>query len=172
MDDNRTMAQLLEAPTEGYEDAIVVPEITANNFEIKHGLLNLVQNKQFFGHDKETTCHMPIFQQDHFYDDVPEHNVSLKNRILVPNTEKLIEVFISGLPRSIEGNVTASKPQSMKEAFNIAQRKDIMRISAQKQITEPQESILRDELAFVRFRISTLETTLKDIQVSSESSSV
>ncbi|GJU96818.1 reverse transcriptase domain-containing protein [Tanacetum coccineum] len=53
MDDNRTMAQLLEAPTEGYEDAIVVPEITADNFELKHGLLNLVQNKQFFGHDKE-----------------------------------------------------------------------------------------------------------------------
>ncbi|GKA22984.1 hypothetical protein Tco_0708946 [Tanacetum coccineum] len=47
------MAQLLEASTEGYEDAIVVPEITANNFEIKHGLLNLVQNKQFFRHDKE-----------------------------------------------------------------------------------------------------------------------
>ncbi|GJU87150.1 reverse transcriptase domain-containing protein [Tanacetum coccineum] len=53
MDDNRTMAQLLEAPTEGYEDAIVVPEITANNFEIKHGLLNLFNNKAFFGHDKE-----------------------------------------------------------------------------------------------------------------------
>ncbi|GKG09241.1 hypothetical protein Tco_0337987, partial [Tanacetum coccineum] len=43
MDDNRTIAQLLEAPTEAYEDAIVIPEITANNFEIKHGLLNLVQ---------------------------------------------------------------------------------------------------------------------------------
>ncbi|GJT74803.1 hypothetical protein Tco_1041528 [Tanacetum coccineum] len=53
MVDNRTMAQLLEAPTEGYEDAIVVPEITAENFELKHGLLTLVQNKQFFGHDKE-----------------------------------------------------------------------------------------------------------------------
>ncbi|GJY32036.1 hypothetical protein Tco_0415531 [Tanacetum coccineum] len=36
MDDQRTMAQLLEAPT-----------------ELKHGLINLVQNKQFFGHDKE-----------------------------------------------------------------------------------------------------------------------
>nr|GEV97591.1 reverse transcriptase domain-containing protein [Tanacetum cinerariifolium] len=47
------MAQLLQAPTEGYEDAIVVPTITANNFELKHGLLTLVQNKQFFGHDKE-----------------------------------------------------------------------------------------------------------------------
>ncbi|GKD47048.1 hypothetical protein Tco_1271693 [Tanacetum coccineum] len=53
MDDTRTMAQLLEAPTEGYEDAIVVPEITADNFKLKHGFLTLVQNKQFFGHDKE-----------------------------------------------------------------------------------------------------------------------
>ncbi|GJV00020.1 hypothetical protein Tco_1329290 [Tanacetum coccineum] len=53
MDDTRTMAQLLEAPTVGYEDAIVVPEITADNFKLKHGLLTLVQNKQFFGHDKE-----------------------------------------------------------------------------------------------------------------------
>ncbi|GJR25277.1 hypothetical protein Tco_1101509 [Tanacetum coccineum] len=50
---NRTMAQLLEAPTKGYEDAIVVPEITADNFELKHGLLTLIQNKQFFGCDKE-----------------------------------------------------------------------------------------------------------------------
>nr|GEV58649.1 DNA-directed DNA polymerase [Tanacetum cinerariifolium] len=41
------------APTEGYEDAIVVPVIIADNFELKHGLLNLVQNKQFFRHDKE-----------------------------------------------------------------------------------------------------------------------
>ncbi|GKF65924.1 hypothetical protein Tco_0192441, partial [Tanacetum coccineum] len=45
MDDNRTIAQVLEAPTEGYEDAIIVPEITADNFELKHGLLTLVQNK-------------------------------------------------------------------------------------------------------------------------------
>nr|GEX08698.1 reverse transcriptase domain-containing protein [Tanacetum cinerariifolium] len=53
MADNRTMAQLLQAPTEGYEDAIIIPEIAATNFELKHGLINLVQNTQFFGHDKE-----------------------------------------------------------------------------------------------------------------------
>ncbi|GJV62850.1 hypothetical protein Tco_1473678 [Tanacetum coccineum] len=53
MADNRTMAQCSSPPTEGYEDAIVIPEITTNNFEIKHGLLNLVKNKQFFGNDKE-----------------------------------------------------------------------------------------------------------------------
>nr|GEW52438.1 reverse transcriptase domain-containing protein [Tanacetum cinerariifolium] len=51
--DQRTMAQLLQAPTEGYEDAIVVPKITADNFELNHGLLTFVQNKQFYGHDKE-----------------------------------------------------------------------------------------------------------------------
>ncbi|GJX99059.1 reverse transcriptase domain-containing protein [Tanacetum coccineum] len=53
MADQRTMAQLLQAPTEGYEDAIVVPAITADNFELKHGLLTLVQNKPFCGLDKE-----------------------------------------------------------------------------------------------------------------------
>nr|GEZ19328.1 hypothetical protein [Tanacetum cinerariifolium] len=41
------------ASTESYEDAIVIPEIAANNFELKHGLINLFQNKQFFGNDKE-----------------------------------------------------------------------------------------------------------------------
>ncbi|GKD81868.1 reverse transcriptase domain-containing protein, partial [Tanacetum coccineum] len=41
---------------------------------------------------------------------------------MVPNSKKMMEVFISGLPRSIEGNVTASKPQTLEEAINIAQR--------------------------------------------------
>ncbi|GKF74027.1 putative ribonuclease H-like domain-containing protein, partial [Tanacetum coccineum] len=39
--DNRTMAQMLQAPIEGYEDAIVVPPINANNFELKQPLINL-----------------------------------------------------------------------------------------------------------------------------------
>ncbi|GJU20640.1 putative reverse transcriptase domain-containing protein [Tanacetum coccineum] len=41
---------------------------------------------------------------------------------MVPNSEKLMEVFIEGLPRSIEGNVTASKPQTLEEAITITQR--------------------------------------------------
>ncbi|GJX90630.1 hypothetical protein Tco_0343956 [Tanacetum coccineum] len=41
MDDQRTMAQLLEAPTAGYEDAIVVPEITADNFELNHRTVSI-----------------------------------------------------------------------------------------------------------------------------------
>nr|GFB00976.1 reverse transcriptase domain-containing protein [Tanacetum cinerariifolium] len=46
---NRTMAQMLQAPIEGYEDAIVVPPINAINFELKQTLINLVQSNQFTG---------------------------------------------------------------------------------------------------------------------------
>ncbi|GKA93832.1 reverse transcriptase domain-containing protein [Tanacetum coccineum] len=41
---------------------------------------------------------------------------------MVPDSEKMMEVFIGGLPQSIEGNVTASKLQTLEEAINIAQR--------------------------------------------------
>nr|GEW56123.1 hypothetical protein [Tanacetum cinerariifolium] len=49
MVDNRTMAQMLQAPIEGYKDIIVVPPINANNFELKQTLINLVQSNQFIG---------------------------------------------------------------------------------------------------------------------------
>ncbi|GJS42776.1 integrase, catalytic region, zinc finger, CCHC-type containing protein [Tanacetum coccineum] len=41
---------------------------------------------------------------------------------MVPNYEKLIEVFIRGLPRIIEENVTASKPKTLEEAITITPR--------------------------------------------------
>ncbi|GKA78062.1 hypothetical protein Tco_0784599, partial [Tanacetum coccineum] len=42
MADQRIMAEFLQAPTEGYGDAIVIP---AENFELKHGLLNLAWDR-------------------------------------------------------------------------------------------------------------------------------
>ncbi|GJV50655.1 reverse transcriptase domain-containing protein [Tanacetum coccineum] len=53
MADQRAMAELLQAPTEGYGDAIVIPVILAETFELKHGLLNLVTSKQFYRFEKE-----------------------------------------------------------------------------------------------------------------------
>ncbi|GJT80186.1 reverse transcriptase domain-containing protein [Tanacetum coccineum] len=76
MADNRTMAQLLQAPTEGYEYVIVKPEINAN-FELNHGLINLVQNKQFFGYDKEDPEHEFVSPQDgNIYQDNIQEYVS------------------------------------------------------------------------------------------------
>nr|GFB40962.1 reverse transcriptase domain-containing protein [Tanacetum cinerariifolium] len=40
---------MLQAPIEGYEGAIVVPQINAHNFELKQTLINLVQSNQFTG---------------------------------------------------------------------------------------------------------------------------
>ncbi|GJU04911.1 putative reverse transcriptase domain-containing protein [Tanacetum coccineum] len=41
---------------------------------------------------------------------------------MVQDFEKMMELFIGGLPQSIEGNVTASKPQTLEEDINIALR--------------------------------------------------
>ncbi|GKA36638.1 reverse transcriptase domain-containing protein [Tanacetum coccineum] len=50
------------------------------------------------------------------------HKLAVLCPTMVPNSEKLIEVFIEGLSRSIEGNVTDSKPQTLEEAIAITQR--------------------------------------------------
>nr|GFB02296.1 hypothetical protein [Tanacetum cinerariifolium] len=52
MVDNRTMEKMFQAPTEGYGDVIVVPDILAENFEIRTSLLSLIQANQF--HDFES----------------------------------------------------------------------------------------------------------------------
>ncbi|GKB14794.1 reverse transcriptase domain-containing protein [Tanacetum coccineum] len=53
MADQRTMAKLLRAPTEGYAEAIVVPPILVENFELKHSLINMMTSDQFFGLEKD-----------------------------------------------------------------------------------------------------------------------
>ncbi|GKE56504.1 reverse transcriptase domain-containing protein [Tanacetum coccineum] len=53
MADMRTMSELLQAPTEGYGDAIVIPAILAENFELKVGLLQLVNSSQFHGFERD-----------------------------------------------------------------------------------------------------------------------
>nr|GEW91865.1 reverse transcriptase domain-containing protein [Tanacetum cinerariifolium]GEW98317.1 reverse transcriptase domain-containing protein [Tanacetum cinerariifolium] len=53
MADNRTMKELLQAPTEGYGEAIVIPEINADHYEIKTNLLQLVQANSYHGFERE-----------------------------------------------------------------------------------------------------------------------
>nr|GEW07565.1 reverse transcriptase domain-containing protein [Tanacetum cinerariifolium] len=53
MADQHTMAELLRAPIEGYAEAIVVPSILAEHFELKHSLINMMTSDQFFGLEKD-----------------------------------------------------------------------------------------------------------------------
>nr|GEV56474.1 reverse transcriptase domain-containing protein [Tanacetum cinerariifolium] len=49
----RTMEELLQAPTKGYGEAIVISEILTENFEIKKNLLQLVQANKFHGFERD-----------------------------------------------------------------------------------------------------------------------
>ncbi|GJS46627.1 reverse transcriptase domain-containing protein [Tanacetum coccineum] len=60
----RTMEELLRAPTEGYREAIVLPEINAYHFEIKTNLLQLVQANPFYGRESENPhAHINSFKR-------------------------------------------------------------------------------------------------------------
>nr|GEZ02404.1 hypothetical protein [Tanacetum cinerariifolium] len=83
MADQCTMAELLRAPAEGYAEAIVVPPIFAEHFELKHSLINMMTSDQFFRLDKDNPhdqihllCACPhhgfteLHQLDTFYSDL------------------------------------------------------------------------------------------------------
>nr|GEY47503.1 reverse transcriptase domain-containing protein [Tanacetum cinerariifolium] len=81
MDDQHTMAELLRAPTEGYAEAIVVPPILAEQFELKHSLINMMTTDQFFGLEKDNPHdHIRWFNQITStikYKDVPNSAIKL-----------------------------------------------------------------------------------------------
>nr|GEZ76627.1 reverse transcriptase domain-containing protein [Tanacetum cinerariifolium] len=76
------------APIEGYEDAIVVPPINANNLELKQTLINLVQSNQFTGR-QDPHNHLRFFNKV----------TSTFRHPKVPNTTVKLLLF----PFSLEG---------------------------------------------------------------------
>nr|GEV33365.1 retrovirus-related Pol polyprotein from transposon TNT 1-94 [Tanacetum cinerariifolium] len=78
---DRTMEELLQAPTKGYGEAIVIPEILAENFEIKMNLLQLVQAKKFHGFERDNPhTHISKFKRMTAtlkYRDVPNDAIKL-----------------------------------------------------------------------------------------------
>nr|GEX15598.1 hypothetical protein [Tanacetum cinerariifolium] len=79
---------MLQAPIEGYEDAIVVPQINANNFKLKQTLINLIQSNQFTGR-QDPHNHLRFFNKV----------TSTFRHLEVPNTT--IKLFL--FPFSLEG---------------------------------------------------------------------
>ncbi|GJT03401.1 reverse transcriptase domain-containing protein [Tanacetum coccineum] len=91
-------------PTEGYGDAIFIPVILAENFELKHGLLNLITSKQFYGFEKENPyAHIRWFNKITStikYIDVP--NSSIKHMLFPFSIEGAARIWLEKEPpRSI-----------------------------------------------------------------------
>nr|GEV45721.1 reverse transcriptase domain-containing protein [Tanacetum cinerariifolium] len=78
---DRTIEELLQAPTEGYGEAIVISEILAKNFEIKTNLLQLVQTNKFHGFERNNPhTHISNFKRMTStlkYRDVPNDAIKL-----------------------------------------------------------------------------------------------
>nr|GEZ79494.1 hypothetical protein [Tanacetum cinerariifolium] len=75
MTDNRTMAEMLRAPTEGCAEAIVVPSILAEQFELKHRLINMMTSEQFFGLEKGNP-HDHIRAARRWFEKEPPHSIT------------------------------------------------------------------------------------------------
>ncbi|GKB38689.1 reverse transcriptase domain-containing protein [Tanacetum coccineum] len=91
MADNRTMAELLQAPTGGFEDAIVIPPFQVVNFELKPSLITLVQSNKFYGDGDKTDPHGHI----RYFEKIT-NNFRFQN---VPSTTVKLLLF----PFSIDG---------------------------------------------------------------------
>nr|GFA51050.1 reverse transcriptase domain-containing protein [Tanacetum cinerariifolium] len=78
---DRTLKELLQAPTEGYGEAIVILEILAENFEIKTNLLQLVQTNKFHSFERDNPhTHISNFKRMTStlkYRDVPNDAIKL-----------------------------------------------------------------------------------------------
>nr|GEU75041.1 DNA-directed DNA polymerase [Tanacetum cinerariifolium] len=78
---DRTIEEHLQAPTEGYGEAIVIPKILAENFEIKTNLLQLVQSNKFHVFERDNPhTHISNFKRMTAtlkYMDVPNDAIKL-----------------------------------------------------------------------------------------------
>nr|GEV71621.1 reverse transcriptase domain-containing protein [Tanacetum cinerariifolium] len=119
MADNRIMAELLRAPTEGYAEAIVVPpilaeqivvpSILAEQFELKHSLVNMMTTNQFFGLEKDN----------------PHDHIRAARRWLEKQTPRSITNWEDLLSKFINEFFTPSRTISLRnEILNFQQKFD------------------------------------------------
>nr|GEU46229.1 reverse transcriptase domain-containing protein [Tanacetum cinerariifolium] len=119
--DNRTMKELLQAPTEGYGEAIVIPKINVDHFEIKTNLLQLVQANPYHGFGRENPhTHINNFKRI-------TSTLKFKD---VPNDSFVIHLWIlDSFGPSPGGNLLS---KTNREALQIIKNKSKVRYSRNK----------------------------------------
>nr|GEZ45175.1 reverse transcriptase domain-containing protein [Tanacetum cinerariifolium] len=134
MTDNRTKAEMLRAPTEGCAEAIIVPQILAEKFELKHSLINMMTSEQFFRLEKDNPHdHIRWFNKITStikYKDVPNSVIKL---ILFPFSLARA-AHQDSLNAAAGGNLLEKSPQ---DALTIIVNKSKVRNSRSKPIASP-----------------------------------
>nr|GEW81111.1 reverse transcriptase domain-containing protein [Tanacetum cinerariifolium] len=137
MTDQRTMAELLRAPTEGYAEAIVVPPILAEQFELKHILINMMTSDQFFGLEKDNP-HVHI----HWFNKITS-TIKYKD---VPNSAIKLMLFSFSLAGAARRWLEKEPPQIAKLTHAVNQQTNVVTtamttILKQFQATPPPASV-------------------------------
>nr|GEY24817.1 reverse transcriptase domain-containing protein [Tanacetum cinerariifolium] len=172
MAENQTMAQLLQAPTDGYEDAIVIPEIAATNFELKHGLINLQRFDESFSeawdrfNDLLRACpHHGFFelhQLDTFYNalnvnDQDSLNSAAGGNFLDKMPADCLKIIESkSKVRQTRAKAVVAKvnsnPSTLSVSFDVAELKDMVRafiLEKKNQYSAPTSSPTPDPIKVV-----------------------
>nr|GEW43992.1 hypothetical protein [Tanacetum cinerariifolium] len=132
MTDQRTMEELLRAPTEGYAKAIVVPLILAEQFKLKHSLINMMTTDQFFGLKKDNPhdhiCWFNKITSTIKYRDVPNSDLVSKfiNEFFPPSRTTSLRNKISNFQQRFD--------ESFHEAWD--RYKDLLRACPHHSFTE------------------------------------
>nr|GEY83034.1 hypothetical protein [Tanacetum cinerariifolium] len=133
MADNRTMAEMLRAPTEGYAEAIVVPSILAEQFEVKHSLINMMTSKQFFGLEKDNP-HDHIRAARRWLEKEPPCSITTWEDLV----SKFINEFFPPSRTTSLRNEISNFEQKFGESFHEAweRYKDLLRVCPHHSFTE------------------------------------
>nr|GEY86573.1 reverse transcriptase domain-containing protein [Tanacetum cinerariifolium] len=162
MADNRTMALMLQAPIEGYEDAIVVPPINANNFKVKQTLINLVQSEQFTGR-QDPQNHIRFFNKvtsTFRHPEVP--NTTIKLLLFSFSLEGEARIWLDALDSAAEGNFLDKIPR---ECLSIIESKSKVRY-LRIRVTDSRASkniLPSSSLPSNSFDLQQIATSLEDI---------
>nr|GEY04306.1 reverse transcriptase domain-containing protein [Tanacetum cinerariifolium] len=172
-----TMEELLQAPTEGYGEAIVIPaEILAENFEIKTNLLQLVQTNKFHGYERDNPhTHISNFKRMTStlkYRDVPNDAIKLMLFPACPHhgLSELtqIDTFYNGLNEQDQDslNVTAGGnllSKTTREALKIIENKSKVRYSRSKSNVSRVNTNSRDSSSKTDDRIDKLTDRISNL---------
>nr|GEX59617.1 retrovirus-related Pol polyprotein from transposon TNT 1-94 [Tanacetum cinerariifolium] len=148
MADNRTMAQLLQAPTVGYEDAIVIPKIAATNFELKHGLINL---------PSELLVDLPEI-------DLLENGIQFEEDVGKLKEKRNIRMFVGYSKESAAFRIYNKRTRKIHESVNV-NFDEISEMASKQFSLEPGLSNLNETGKFSNPSVSQVsETSKKDLE--------
>nr|GEU46143.1 hypothetical protein [Tanacetum cinerariifolium] len=133
MTDNRTMAEMLHAPTEGCAEAIIVPPVLAEQFELKHSLINMMTSEQFFGLEKDNP-HDHIRAARRWLEKEPLHSITTWDDLV----SKFINEFFPPSRTMNLRNEISNFQQKFDESFHEAweRYKDLLRTCPHHGFTE------------------------------------